>query len=213
MRMQEMAKLRATPADEYGTTDLGIAAFLLAPEFDTARLSRGGFTRAEEQLIQRLEELSGNEILTMPVAKLARKFSCSQRQLNRLFHHCFGVSVAPLRMELRLLRAMALLRDPSAKVTRVAEECGFNHLGLFYECFKRRFGSSPGKWRRRVTGAAPPPVSLPEGEQACRMLNAGLCPWKCDLPAFKPQNGGGNGRFNWPAPRYSLSAAISQPQC
>jgi hypothetical protein len=67
--------------------------------------------------------------------------------LNRLFHQYFGFSLAALRMEMRLLKAMALLRDPDAKVINVAEKCGFNHLGLFNTCFKRRFGVTPGQWR------------------------------------------------------------------
>jgi hypothetical protein len=38
----------------------------------------------------------------------------------------------------------------------VAEQCGFNHLGLFNTCFKRRFGTSPSQWRKSSTqsGAA-----------------------------------------------------------
>ena len=51
-------------------------------------------------------------------------------------------------MELRLLKAVTLLRNPTAKIITVAEQCGFNHLGLFNICFKRRFGQSPGQWRK-----------------------------------------------------------------
>ena len=83
-----------------------------------------------------------------PVGDLADKFSCSRRHLNRLFHQHFGVSVAALRMEMRLLKAISLLRDPDIKIINVAEQCGFNHLGLFNTCFKRRFGTSPGQWRK-----------------------------------------------------------------
>jgi hypothetical protein len=50
-------------------------------------------------------------------------------------------------MELRMLRAISLLRDGDAKVAQVADQCGFNHLGFFNRCFKRRFGMSPGRWR------------------------------------------------------------------
>jgi AraC-like DNA-binding protein len=86
--------------------------------------------------------------LTLSVGDLAGKFSCSRRHLNRLFHLHFGFSVAALRMEMRLLKAVSLLRNPSLKVISVAQQCGFNHLGLFNTCFKRRFGSSPGQWRK-----------------------------------------------------------------
>jgi hypothetical protein len=51
-------------------------------------------------------------------------------------------------MELRLLKALSLLRDPGVKIIHVAEQCGFNHLGLFNACFKKRFGKTPGQWRK-----------------------------------------------------------------
>jgi hypothetical protein len=54
-------------------------------------------------------------------------------------------------MEMRLLKAVSLLVDPDAKIIHVAEKCGFNHLGLFNTCFKRRFGASPSQWRKMVT--------------------------------------------------------------
>ncbi len=54
---------------------------------------------------------------------------------------------------MRLLKAVSLLVDPDAKIIHVAEKCGFNHLGLFNTCFKKRFGSSPGQWRKSATEA------------------------------------------------------------
>ena len=99
-------------------------------------------------MMQVLEELSITELLTFSVGDMAQKFSCSRRHLNRLFHQHFGCSVASLRMELRLMKALSLLRDPNVKIINVAEQCGFNHLGLFNACFKKRFGNTPGQWRK-----------------------------------------------------------------
>jgi hypothetical protein len=59
-------------------------------------------------------------------------------------------------MEMRLVRAAACLRNEHAKVISVAEQCGFHHLGLFNTSFKRRFGTSPGQWRK--LGAEPLPA-------------------------------------------------------
>lgn len=41
MRMQRMTKPRATPADEYGTSDLGIAAFCLSLDLPLLRVEQG----------------------------------------------------------------------------------------------------------------------------------------------------------------------------
>jgi AraC-like DNA-binding protein len=152
---------------------LRVAAAILTEEFRTARGARSGFVRIEDHLIQVFEQLPADELLHLSVGELAAKFRCSRRHLNRLFHHYFGFSVAALRMEMRLLKASSLLRNPDAKVINVAGQCGFNHLGLFNTCFKRRFGFSPGQWRK---------ASLEKDKQEsvkgkeCPLQTSGLCP-------------------------------------
>lgn len=157
---------------------LRVAAAILSEEFRTSRGLRTGFVRVEDHMVQVFEKLSADEILSMSVGELADKFGCSRRHLNRLFHQYFGFSVATLRMEMRLLKAISLLRNPDSKVINVAGQCGFNHLGLFNTCFKRRFGVSPGIWRKLARGdttplAAPRKVGVP-----CPFHSSGLCPWK-----------------------------------
>ncbi len=155
---------------------LRVAALILTEEFKTLRDERTGSLGVEAQLVQTFERLSTDELLTISVGDLAAKFNCSRRHLNRLFHQYFGFSVASLRMEMRLLKAVSLLRDATAKVINVAEQCGFNHLGLFNTCFKRRFGVSPGQWRKDAAkGATPSTAAAPE-HFSCPMHSKGLCP-------------------------------------
>lgn len=123
-----------------------IAAAVLTEEFKHAH-ERSGFVRAEEHIIQIFEKLSSDDILSLSIAELADRFSCSRRHLNRLFHQHLGFSATALKSEMRLLRAASLLRNPNSKVITVAQQCGFNHLGLFNTSFRRRFGVSPGQWR------------------------------------------------------------------
>jgi AraC-like DNA-binding protein len=157
---------------------LRAASAVLASEFKSARAQhRVGFVRAEEHISSVLEALSVTEILESSVDDLAKKFGCTARHLNRLFHHHFGFSVSAFKMEMRLLKAASLLCDPTAKVIYVASQCGFNFLSQFNICFKRRFGASPGQWRKKKPGATPPPVNPAQGDHNCRMLKLGLCPW------------------------------------
>jgi AraC-like DNA-binding protein len=130
---------------------LRVAAAILTLEFLNSRTQWNASMPVQDHLTRVFEELSATELLTLSIEDLAKKFRCSRRHLSRLFHQQFGCSVATLRMELRLLKAVSLLRDPGAKVITVAEQCGFNHLGLFNTCFKRRFGQSPGQWRKTAT--------------------------------------------------------------
>ncbi len=138
---------------EHRSHALRIVSAILSAEFKAAQPRLADFVPMRDHVLQVFERLGTNELLSWPVGELARKFNCSRRHLNRLFHQHFGVSVAALRMEMRLLKAVSLLVDPDAKIIHVAEKCGFNHLGLFNTCFKKRFGSSPGQWRKSATEA------------------------------------------------------------
>ena len=161
---------------EYRSHLLRIAAAILNEEFRMAHHQRLGLGQVEERLIRVFEQLSVDQLSDLSVEQLASKFGCSRRHLNRLFHQYFGFSVGALRMEMRLLKAVTLLRDSDAKVINVAVQCGFNHLGLFNTCFKKRFGVSPGRWRKQAAPAELPPASARGDDSACPLQIKGLCP-------------------------------------
>jgi AraC-like DNA-binding protein len=139
-----------------------VAAAVLAEEFKTAEGKQAGFVRIEDHILQVFNKLSTQELLTLSVGELADRFGCSRRHLNRLFHRHFGFSAAALKMEVRLRKAVSLLRDPDIKVSNLAGECGFGHLGSFRTCFKRRFGTSPGEWRKAAAQAKGTPTAQRE---------------------------------------------------
>jgi len=161
---------------------LRVIAVILMAELETTKGTRTGFISMDEHLSQVFEKLSLEDILNLSVGELAVRFSCSRRHLNRLFHQHFGFSVAALRMEMRLLKAVALLRDPNIKVINVADHCGFNHLGLFNTCFKRRFGASPGEWRKKAPTPASQSQATVIADEPCRLRVIGLCPWSDNAP-------------------------------
>ena len=75
-----------------------------------------------------------------------------------------------------MLKAISLLRDTEAKIIDVAEQCGFNHLGLFNTCFKRRFGTSPGQWRKSPVKTPKAPASQAAKKPVCPLQATGSCP-------------------------------------
>lgn len=155
---------------------LRVAATILTAEFENAHPHRVGFVRVEDHLIQTFEKLSVTELLNLSVDELANKFNCSRRHLNRLFHRYFGFSVAGMRMEMRLLKAISLLRDPDMKIIHVAEKCGFNHQGLFNTCFKRRFRASPSQWRKSTAAVEDPSANRLGSSLICPLRSHNLCP-------------------------------------
>jgi AraC-like DNA-binding protein len=127
---------------------LRIAAVFLNHEFQELQHESRNHGRVDPRLLQQLENLQASDLLNTSVSELAARFACSRRHLNRLFHQYFKVSVGTLKMEIRLLKAVSLLKNPEAKIINVAEDCGFHHLGLFNTCFRKRFGITPTAMRK-----------------------------------------------------------------
>jgi AraC-like DNA-binding protein len=164
------------PDLEHRSHLLRVVAAILNEEFRTSHHQRVGLGQVEERIIRVFEQLSADQLLDLSVGELAAKFGCSRRHLNRLFHLYFGFSVGALRMEMRLLKAVSLLRNANAKVINVAAQCGFNHLGLFNTCFRKRFGASPGRWRKQAAQGKLRPAAVPGDDSACPLQIKGLCP-------------------------------------
>ena len=198
-----LAEVSPNPTLDHRGQLVRIAASILAEEFKQAH-HRTGFVRAEEHIIQVFERLSSDEILSLSIDELATRFSCSRRHLNRLFHQFFGFSATALKTEMRLLRAASLLRNPNSKVITVAQQCGFNHLGLFNTTFRRRFGSTPGQWRDAGGRVELTPPALLKPPTDCSLRANGLCPWNRKVAGVDPSrflvpaatNGNGNGNGN-----------------
>ncbi|HSA02501.1 MAG TPA: helix-turn-helix transcriptional regulator [Candidatus Paceibacterota bacterium] len=174
---RQLAEVPANPGPEHRSRLLQIVSILLSAEFNEAHAQCAGFIGITEHVIKVLEGLSTDDIIKLSVEELASKFSCSRRHLNRLFHHYFGVSVAALKMEMRLLKAACLLLNPDIKIIHVGEECGFYYPGFFNTCFKRRFGTNPGQWRKTNVNLPCPVVGLVAEDGSCKMWNKGMCPW------------------------------------
>ena len=59
-----------------------------------------------------------------------------------------GKSFTEYVEELRLSRAMELLRGSELGITEISVQCGFSTQNTFYKAFRRRFGISPSAVRR-----------------------------------------------------------------
>jgi len=154
---------------------LCVVAAILSEEFKEDQVRQRDMDWMEDRMTQVFEKLSSKELLRLNVEQLASKFNCSRRHLNRLFQKRFGCSFIAFRMELRMSMAVSLLMDPQAKIINVAEQSGFNAVGLFNLCFKRRYGTSPGQWRKAQLSREKPPLAKPGHEQTC--VIGFKCPW------------------------------------
>jgi AraC-like DNA-binding protein len=126
--------LRDLVADWLGETPQDVEHAERTPAgVDAARVRR-----AEEMMRSRIDE-------PLSIADLARGLGLSLRSLQLAFHtvHGEGPRARLNRIRLDLARARLLRAAPPEKVTTIALDCGFTHLGRFAEAYLRTFGERP----------------------------------------------------------------------
>lgn len=79
---------------------------------------------------------------------LSRKFSISSTFLKESFRQAFGSPVHSWLVEQRLNRACKLLCTTRMSVQEVAHSVGYEGMSQFNAVFKRRFGATPGQYRK-----------------------------------------------------------------
>jgi AraC family transcriptional regulator len=121
-------------AEVHGALHAGAAPAALARQDERAwAAARCIESRATEAL--RLDE----------VAQVA---GVSAFHLLRIFRRAVGVTPHQYLMRVRLLRAVALLRDTAEPVTSIAYDTGWSDLSNFSRTFRRDVGCSPQEFRR-----------------------------------------------------------------
>lgn len=112
---------------------------------DLAGAGSGGSLLTWQLLLEHLEER-----LPRPLARssVARVLGLHPNYLSALCTRHGGTSFHRTVEDLRLERAKALLRgDPGLPLAEVARRCGWADAGHFIKVFRRRCGTTPGRWR------------------------------------------------------------------
>jgi AraC-like DNA-binding protein len=104
-------------------------------------------------MVRRVEEYleaHASEPIDLPM--LARSIGHSTRSIHRAFrrHRDYTPMSFLTDVRMRLARRTLLDAREGARVTTVAFECGFSHLGRFAVEYKRRFGESPSETLKRT---------------------------------------------------------------
>lgn len=80
--------------------------------------------------------------------KVAQNIFVSAPYLSNLFKVEKGLNFGDYLLEIRMQKAMALLREPDAKIYKVAEDVGYKNPQYFSIRFKKFTGQTPGEYRR-----------------------------------------------------------------
>lgn len=120
----------------------------LLKSFVTESLIFTRYDRTPENIKKLLSYLSKHYLESVSNSDIAEAFSFHPNHLGRVFKEYTGKTIHSHIIELRLQKAYKLLLTTELPVARIAEMCSFESYAYFIKCFKKHFGSSPGKYRR-----------------------------------------------------------------
>ena len=105
-----------------------------------------------EEAVEIIEQEYANDL---ELDAVARRLATSRRQLQRAFAEAGRTSFRTRLAEVRMQKALELLREGSLPVRDVATSVGYRQAAQFAKTFRRHHGRPPSSVRReRYTSAA-----------------------------------------------------------
>jgi len=98
---------------------------------------------ARDRLVESLHHVS--------LAAIARERDVHVVHLARAFREHFGLTVGSFVRRHRLIAASRLMRDPQVPLAQIAHQAGFADQSHMTREFKHAFGTTPARWRDRLT--------------------------------------------------------------
>lgn len=142
----------ASPAARHSLEDTLIATLLYAQSHNYSDALHAPAEPALPRHVRRVEEIvAADPSRPHALADLAAQVGVSVRSLQAGFRRHRDMSPVEFVRVQRLAQARAVLLDaaPGMRVTEVALEVGYAHLGRFARDYKARYGESPSQTLRR----------------------------------------------------------------
>ncbi|HJA91511.1 MAG TPA: AraC family transcriptional regulator [Candidatus Eisenbergiella merdipullorum] len=110
------------------------------------RLEYGERGRIDRQISEYMEAHIAERL---HVDTVARHFSISPSQLQRLCHQYFNMSAMELYTQKRINKSKVLLRSTENSINEIAGAVGFDELANFSAFFTKSTGMTPSGYRRK----------------------------------------------------------------
>ena len=113
--------------------------------------------RAKRLITQAFENQTISEIIryihenykqSLTNASIGRTFNYHPNYINQLIKSVTGMSLHKYLIHVRLVNALSLLQDTELSVNEIALACGFCDSAYFSGYFKKKFKTSPSKFRK-----------------------------------------------------------------
>jgi AraC family transcriptional regulator len=101
-------------------------------------------------LTRALDYMRCHLVQPLTLTELAREVGCSPGHLGRIFRERLGTPPHAYLIEMRLQKALGLLKKASMPIATIAAQCGFAHQEHLTRLFRRRFQTTPAAWRRAL---------------------------------------------------------------
>lgn len=85
---------------------------------------------------------------SISISEIARICHYSNSHFMKFFKNCMGISFCQYVNEYRLEVAARLMKESEETILAVASACGFDNLSYFNRSFKKKYGLTPGKYRK-----------------------------------------------------------------
>ncbi|MEG1992979.1 MAG: response regulator [Acetivibrio sp.] len=157
---------------------LGVTRFLLKPsnmdeieealEFMTEKLGKVDRKPLKEDVTEEPEEMEketaassfivrnalkyieSNYTQKLTLLEVAEKTYVSQWHLSKLLNKHTGNNFSEILNNIRIQKAVELLKDPSLRIGNIAEEVGFLDMAHFSRVFKKIMGVSANEYRNKM---------------------------------------------------------------
>lgn len=113
----------------------------------SARMRRENLGAFLKEGRERLMAVAGEHRFSL--AALAQSFGCSPSHLATQLQHVLGMPAGRFLREARWDRALQLMGSTRLHLGDIARKCGYDSSAAFHFAFRKRFGETPGSYRRR----------------------------------------------------------------
>ncbi|ABI93399.1 transcriptional regulator, AraC family, putative (plasmid) [Roseobacter denitrificans OCh 114] len=107
-------------------------------------------TTIDHRIAVVIDYIDANCVNSLTVAKLAKMACMSPSRLSVRFKAATGETVWGYFQRRRCEKAHQLLSETSASVSDIAYQVGFSSQAHFTQSFKRRFNTTPGRFRQNA---------------------------------------------------------------
>ena len=100
---------------------------------------------------------------TITLSTLSTQFGYSDRQVIRILKKNTGKGFSELLQDIRMNKAIQMLKNPSMSIPQISKMLGFSSLSYFQHVFKKTFSFTPEAFQKRVADLhSDPHIRIPE---------------------------------------------------